>query len=176
MTGVVVVATNTTSVRVSWLAVQGLPQDGILTGYAVYYRSLPNTSKRQLDGFISQTFPPITNWGDITDLDPKGVYQLGVVAMVTIMGLVYSGEVVTSHTIIPDDAPTFIPGNGKDISTSVLAGSLVAEFVFLLVVMMIIVIAMVIYMRRRGLCHFPEPSNYSDAFDMSSKNTHSNHR
>ena len=109
VTGVVVVATNTTSVRVSWLAVQGLPQDGILTGYTVYYHSLPNTSQRQLDGFISQTFPPITNWGDITNLDPKGVYQLGVVAMVTIMGLVYSGEVVTSHTIIPGDAPTFIP-------------------------------------------------------------------
>ena len=114
VTGVVVVSTNTTSVRVSWLAVQGLPQDGILTGYTVYYPSLSNPLKRQLGGYINQTFPPTTNWGDITNLDPNGVYQFGVVAMVTIMGLVYSGEIVTSPTIIPGDAPTFIPGNGNE--------------------------------------------------------------
>ena len=81
VTGVVVVATNTTSVRVSWLAVQGLPQDGILTGYTVYYRSLPNTSKRQLGGYISQTFPPTTTSGDITNLSSNGVYKFSVVAM-----------------------------------------------------------------------------------------------
>eukprot|EP00731_Ephydatia_muelleri_P018865 Em0011g905a len=57
VTGVMVSAINTTSVRVSWLAVQ-LPPDGILTGYTVYYLSLPNTSKRQSGGYTNHTFSP----------------------------------------------------------------------------------------------------------------------
>ena len=106
VTGVMVVATNTTSVRVSWLAVQGLPQDGILTGYTVYYRSLPNTSKRQSGGYISQTFPPTTTSGDITNLSPNGVYQFSVVAMVTIAGQSYNGDIPSSGS----DTPTITPG------------------------------------------------------------------
>eukprot|EP00731_Ephydatia_muelleri_P018994 Em0011g1034a len=86
VTGVKVLAINTTSVRVSWLAVQ-LPPDGILTGYTVYYLSLPNTSKRQSGGYTNHTFPPTTTDGDINYLNPNGVYQFSVVAQVTIMEL-----------------------------------------------------------------------------------------
>ena len=106
VTGVKVVATNTTSVRVSWLAVQGLPQDSILTGYTVYYHSLPNSSKRQSGGYISQTFPPTTTWSDITNLSRNGVYQFSVVAMVTIAGLSYNGDIPSSG----GDTPTITPG------------------------------------------------------------------
>ncbi|KAL5479271.1 hypothetical protein EMCRGX_G022770 [Ephydatia muelleri] len=105
VTGVVVSAINTATVRVSWLAVP-LPPDGILTGYTVYYRSLPNTSKRQSGGYTSQTFPPTTTSGDITNLNPNDVYQFSVVVMVTIMGQLYSGEVDPSLAV----SPTTIPG------------------------------------------------------------------
>ena len=103
--GVVVVATNTTSVRVSWLAVQ-LPPDGTLTGYTVYYRSLPNTSKRQSGGYTSQTFPPCTTSGDITNLNPNIVYQFNVVAMVIIMGQLYITDVPPAWS----DSPTISQG------------------------------------------------------------------
>ena len=105
VTGVMVLAINTTSVRVSWLAVQ-LPPDGILTGYTVYYRSLPNTSKRQSGGYTNQTFPPTTTSGDINNLNPNDVYQFSVVALVTIMGQLYSGEMDTSLV----NTPTITPG------------------------------------------------------------------
>ena len=101
VTGVVVVATNTTSVRVSWLAVQWLPQDGILTGYTVYYRSLPNSAKRQSGEYISQTFPPTTTSGDIANLSPNGVYQFSVVAIVTIAGQLYNGDIPLSGSATP---------------------------------------------------------------------------
>ncbi|KAL5486594.1 hypothetical protein EMCRGX_G019096 [Ephydatia muelleri] len=104
VTGVVVLAINTTSVRVSWLAVQ-LPPDGILTGYTVYYLSLPNTSKRQSGGYTSHTFPPTTTSGDINNLNPNGVYQFSVVAQVTIMGQLYSGEMDTSLVNTPTTTP-----------------------------------------------------------------------
>eukprot|EP00731_Ephydatia_muelleri_P018844 Em0011g884a len=134
VSGVVVSAMNTTSVRVSWLAVQ-LPPDGILTGYTVYYLSLPNTSKRQSGGYTSHTFPPTTTWGDINNLNPNGVYQFSVVAQVTIMGQLYSGEMDTSLV----NTPTITPGSSNLVSTcncgGVLAGSLVAEFVVLAVAM-----------------------------------------
>ena len=106
VTGVVVVATNTTSVRVSWLAVQWLPQDGILTGYTVYYRLLPNTPKKQSGGYISQTFPPTTTSGNINNLNPNGVYQFSVVAMVTIAGQSYNGDISLSG----GDTPTITQG------------------------------------------------------------------
>ena len=92
------VATNTSSFRVSWLAPQ-FPQDGILTGYTVYYRSLPNASE-------IQTFPPTTTSGDITNLNANEAYQFGVVALVTVMGMLYSGEVNTSFA----DSLTITPG------------------------------------------------------------------
>eukprot|EP00731_Ephydatia_muelleri_P018993 Em0011g1033a len=134
VTGVVVSAINTTSVRVSWLAVQ-LPPDGILTGYTVYYLSLPNTSKRQSGGYTNHTFPPTTTSGDINNLNPNGVYQFSVVAQVTITGQLYSGEMDTSLV----NTPTITPGSSNLISTSyweaVLAGSLVTEFVVLAVAM-----------------------------------------
>ena len=98
VTGVVVSAISTTSVRVSWLAVQ-LPPDGILTGYTVYYLSLPNTSKRQSGGYTSHTFPPTTTSGDINNLNPNGVYQFSVVAQVTIMEQLYSREMDTSLAV-----------------------------------------------------------------------------
>eukprot|EP00731_Ephydatia_muelleri_P018909 Em0011g949a len=97
--GVGASAINTTSVRVSWLAVQ-LPPDGILTGYTVYYLSLPNTSKRQSGGYTNHTFPPTSTSGDINNLNPNGVYQFGVVAQVTIMGQLYSGEMDTSFYLL----------------------------------------------------------------------------
>ena len=108
VTGVVVSAINTTSVRVSWLAVQ-LPPDGILTGYTVYYLSLPNTSKRESDGYTSHTLPPTTTWGDINNLNPNGVYQFSVVAQVTIMGQLYSGETDTSLVITLIVTPGKVP-------------------------------------------------------------------
>ena len=108
VTGVVVSAINTTSVRVSWLAVQ-LPPDGILTGYTVYYLSLPNTSKRQSGGYTSHTFPPTTTSGDINNLNPNGVYQFSVVAQVTIMGQLYSGEMDTSLVNTPTITPGKVP-------------------------------------------------------------------
>eukprot|EP00731_Ephydatia_muelleri_P018991 Em0011g1031a len=150
VTGVVVSAMNTTSVRVSWLAVQ-LPPDGILTGYTVYYLSLPNTSKRQSGGYTSHTLPPTTTWGDINNLNPNGVYQFSVVAQVTIMGQLYSGETDTSLVI------TLIvtPVSSNLVSTSywggVLAGSLVTEFVVLAVAMVIIVFY---YERKRSYVTF----------------------
>ncbi|KAL5486538.1 hypothetical protein EMCRGX_G019032 [Ephydatia muelleri] len=98
VTGVVVSAISTTSVRVSWLAVQ-LPPDGILTGYTVYYLSLPNTSKRQSGGYTSHTFPPTSTSGDINNLNPNGVYQFSVVAQVTIMEQLYSRAMDTSLAI-----------------------------------------------------------------------------
>ena len=108
VTGVVVLAINTTSIRVSWLAVQ-LPPDGILTGYAVYYLSLPNTSKRQSGGYTSHTFLPTTTWGDINNLNPNGVYQFSVVAQVTIMGQLYSGEMDSSLVNTPTITPGKVP-------------------------------------------------------------------
>eukprot|EP00731_Ephydatia_muelleri_P025263 Em0017g346a len=92
VTGLVVSAINTTSVRVSWLAVK-LPSDGYLTGYTVYYHSLPNN---QSDGYQSQSFSPCTTSGDINDLNPNGVYQFSVAAEVAIMGQLYSGKVDAS--------------------------------------------------------------------------------
>eukprot|EP00731_Ephydatia_muelleri_P018869 Em0011g909a len=133
VTGVIVSAINTTSVRVSWLAVQ-LPPDGILTGYTVYYLSLPNTSKRQSGGYTSHTFPPTTTWGDINNLNSNGVYQFSVVAQVTIMGQLYSGEMDTSLV----NTPTITPG------------SLVAEFVVLAVAMETIILFVVIYLRKKS--------------------------
>ncbi|KAL5486530.1 hypothetical protein EMCRGX_G019023 [Ephydatia muelleri] len=113
VTGVVVSAINTTSVRVFWLAVQ-LPPDGILTGYTVYYFSLLNTSKRQSGGYTNHTFPPTTTWGDINNLNPNGVYQFSVVAQVTIMGQLYSGEMDTSLVNTPTITPgQSIPLNGQ---------------------------------------------------------------
>ena len=79
----------------SWLDVQ-LPHDGLLTGY---YRSLPNTSMMQSGGYISQTFPPTTTSGDITNLSPNGMYQFIVVAGVTILGQFYTGEVDLSLAV-----------------------------------------------------------------------------
>eukprot|EP00731_Ephydatia_muelleri_P018999 Em0011g1039a len=108
VTGVKVLAINTTSVRVSWLAVQ-LPPDGILTGYTVYYLSLPNTSKRQSGGYTNHTFPPTTTSGDINNLNPNGVYQFSVVAQVTIMGQLYSGEMDTSLVNTPTITPGKVP-------------------------------------------------------------------
>eukprot|EP00731_Ephydatia_muelleri_P018890 Em0011g930a len=149
VTGVVVSAINTTSVRVSWLAVQ-LPPDGILTGYTVYYLSLPNTSKRQSGGYTSHTFPPTTTWGDINNLNPNGAYQFSVVAQVTIMGQLYSGEMDTSLV----NTLTITPGSSNLVSTcncgGVLAGSLVAEFVVLAVAMVIINIFVIIYLRKKS--------------------------
>ncbi|KAL5486525.1 hypothetical protein EMCRGX_G019016 [Ephydatia muelleri] len=113
VTGVVVSAMNTTSVRVSWLAVQ-LPPDGILTGYTVYYLSLPNTSKRQSGGYTNQTFPPTSTSGDINNLNSNGVNQFSVVAQVTIMGQLYSGEMDTSLV----NTPTITPG--KVLLTAIL--------------------------------------------------------
>ncbi|KAL5486620.1 hypothetical protein EMCRGX_G019124 [Ephydatia muelleri] len=134
VTGVVVSAINTTSVRVSWLAVQ-LPPVGILTGYTVYYLSLPNTSKRQSGGYTSHTFSLTTTSGDINNLNPNGAYQFSVVAQVTITGQLYSGEIDTSLV----NTPTITPGSSNLVSTcncgGVLAGSLVAEFVVLAVAM-----------------------------------------
>eukprot|EP00731_Ephydatia_muelleri_P018910 Em0011g950a len=149
VTGVVVSAINTTSVRVSWLAVQ-LPPDGILAGYTVYYLSLPNTSKRQSGGYTSHTFPPTTTSGDINNLNPNGVYQFSVVAQVTIMGQLYSGEMDTSLI----NTPTTTPGSSNLISTSywgaVLAGSLVTEFVVLAVAMVTIILFVIIYLRKKS--------------------------
>ncbi|KAL5486522.1 hypothetical protein EMCRGX_G019013 [Ephydatia muelleri] len=108
VTGVMVLAINTTSVRVSWLAVQ-LPPDGILTRYTVYYLSLPNTSKRQSGGYTNHTFPPTTTSGDINNLNPNGVYQFSVVAQVTIMGQLYSGEMDTSLVNTPTITPGKVP-------------------------------------------------------------------
>ncbi|KAL5486605.1 hypothetical protein EMCRGX_G019107 [Ephydatia muelleri] len=102
---------------------------------SLYYLSLPNTSKRQLSGYTSHTFPPTTTWGDINNLNPNGVYQFSVVAQVTIMGQLYSGEMDTSLV----NTPTITPGSSNLVSTcncgGVLAGSLVAEFVVLAVAM-----------------------------------------
>ncbi|KAL5486528.1 hypothetical protein EMCRGX_G019020 [Ephydatia muelleri] len=158
VTGVVVSAINTTSVRVSWLAVQ-LPPDGILTGYTVYYLSLPNTSKRQSGGYTNHTFPPTTTSGDINNLNPNGVYQFSVVAQVTITGQLYSGEMDTSLV----NTPTITPGSSNLISTSyweaVLAGSLVTEFVVLAVAMVIIAFLIAMYKRKR-----------SDGFTIRTKN------
>ena len=99
VTGVMVSEINTTSVRVSWLAVQ-LPPDGILTGYTVYYLSLPNTSKRQSGGYTNQTFPPTSTYGYINNLNPNGVYQFSVVAQVNITGQLYSGVIPLSGSTI----------------------------------------------------------------------------
>ncbi|KAL5486614.1 hypothetical protein EMCRGX_G019117 [Ephydatia muelleri] len=149
VSGVVVSAMNTTSVRVSWLAVQ-LPPDGILTGYTVYFLSLPNTSKRQSAGYTNQTFPPTTTWGDINNLTPNGVYQFSVVAQVTIMGQLYSGEMDT--TLV--NTPTITLGSSNLVSTcncgGVLAGLLVAEFVVLAVAMVIIILFVIIYLRKKS--------------------------
>eukprot|EP00731_Ephydatia_muelleri_P012812 Em0007g122a len=147
--GVVVLAINTTSVRVSWLAVQ-LPPDGILTGYTVYYLSLPNTSKRQSGGYTSHTFPPTTTWGDINNLNPNGVYQFSVIAQMTIMEQLYSGEMDTSLV----NTPTITLGSSNLASTcncgGVLAGSLVAEFVVLAVAMVTIIVFVIIYLRKKS--------------------------
>eukprot|EP00731_Ephydatia_muelleri_P018864 Em0011g904a len=149
VTGVVVSVMNTTSVRVSWLAVQ-LPPDGILTGYTVYYLSLPNTSKRQSGGYTSHTFPPTSTSGDINNLNPNYVYQFSVVAQVTIMGQLYSGEMDTSLV----NTPTITPGSSNLASTcncgGVLAGSLVAEFVILAVAMVTIILFVIIYLRKKS--------------------------
>ena len=69
----------------------------------------------------------------------------------------------------PYTSPLFVAMLHHDISMSVLAGSLVAEFAGFLVIMVIFVVAMVIYMRRRGLCHLQTSTHHSDAFNMSSK-------
>eukprot|EP00731_Ephydatia_muelleri_P018842 Em0011g882a len=149
VSGVVVSAINTTSVRVSWLAVQ-LPPDGILTGYTVSYLSLPNTSKRQSGGYTNQTFPPTSTSGDINNLNPNGVYQFSVVAQVTITGQLYSGEMDTSLV----NTPTITPGSSNLVSTcncgGVLAGSLVAEFVVLVITMVIIILFVIIYLRDKS--------------------------
>ncbi|KAL5486600.1 hypothetical protein EMCRGX_G019102 [Ephydatia muelleri] len=164
VTGVIVSAINTTSVRVSWLAVQ-LPPDGILTGYTVYYLSLPNTSKRQSGGYTSHTFPPTTTWGDINNLNSNGVYQFSVVAQVTIMGQLYSGEMDTSLVNTPTITPGKVPlvtiyfkpmtcdfeGSSNLVSTcNCVTGSLVAEFVVLAVAMETIILFVVIYLRKKS--------------------------
>ena len=149
MTGVVVVYANSTSARVSWLDVQ-LPHDGLLTGYSVYYCSLPNTSMMQSGGYISKTFPPTTTSGDITNLSPNGMYQFIVVAGVTILGQFYTGEVdislaVNTHSIscspgsipvqtvtvnnVSDTPPTsfyrgMLAGTLRGVSSAVLVGAL----------------------------------------------------
>ena len=95
VTGVIVSAINTTSVRVSWHAVQ-LPPDGILKGYTVRYCSLPSSSISQRGEYTSQTFSPCTTSGDINNLDE---YQIYVVAEVTIMGWLYSGGIDASLAV-----------------------------------------------------------------------------
>ena len=151
MTGVVVVFTNSTSARVSWLAVQ-LPPDGLLTGYSVYYRSLPNTSKMQSGGYISQTFPPTTTSGDITNLSPNGMYQFIVVAEVTTLGQLYIGEVDTTLAVSkyysscsPDSTPvsdshsTPPPSSSRGELEHVLIGALVSVSVGLLLSIVIMI-------------------------------------
>eukprot|EP00731_Ephydatia_muelleri_P018839 Em0011g879a len=171
VTGVVVSAINTTSVRVSWLAVQ-LPPVGILTGYTVYYLSLPNTSKRQSGGYTSHTFSLTTTSGDINNLNPNGAYQFSVVAQVTITGQLYSGEIDTSLV----NTPTITPGSSNLVSTcncgGVLAGSLVAEFVVLAVAMVTIILFFIIYLRKKSIT-FPTrtktvPSDNCDVVTMKS--------
>ena len=169
VTGVVVVFTNSTSARVSWLAVQ-LPPDGLLTGYSVYYRSLPNTSMMQSGGYISQTFPPTTTSGDINNLSPNGMYQFIVVAGVTILGQFYSGEVDLSlavNTYSISCSPGSIPvqtvtvNNVSDTppTTSfyrgMLAGTLIgvssAVLVGALAIALIMVVTCILRKKRCGL-------------------------
>eukprot|EP00731_Ephydatia_muelleri_P018917 Em0011g957a len=101
--------------------------------------------KRQSGGYTSHTFPPTTTSGDINNLNPNGVYQFSVVAQVTIMGQLYSGEMDTSLV----NTPTITPGSSNLVSTcncgGVLAGSLVAEFVVLVVTMVIINLCIIMF-------------------------------
>ncbi|KAL5486467.1 hypothetical protein EMCRGX_G018950 [Ephydatia muelleri] len=152
--GVMVSAINTTSVLVSWLAVQ-LPPDGILTGYTVYYLSLPNTSKRQSGGYTNQTFPPTSTSGDINNLNPNGVYQFSVVAQVNITGQLYSGAIPSSgSTIATEGSPTSAAG-GAAIGGAVggviggLVGGVVGGVVLVLIAAAVVVV-IVILLRHKG--------------------------
>eukprot|EP00731_Ephydatia_muelleri_P019106 Em0011g1146a len=141
VTGVKVLAISTTSVRVSWLAVQ-LPPDGILTGYTVYYLSLPNTSKRQSGGYTNHTFPPTSTSGDINNLNPNGVYQFSVVAQVNITGQVYSGVIPSSgSTIATEGSPTSAAG-GAAIGGAV--GGVVGGVVLVLIVAAVVVVIVIL--------------------------------
>eukprot|EP00731_Ephydatia_muelleri_P019044 Em0011g1084a len=141
VTGVKVSAINTTSVRVSWLAVQ-LPPDGILTGYTVYYLSLPNTSKRQSGGYTSHTFPPASTSGDINNLNPNGVYQFSVVAQVNITGQLYSGVIPSSgSTIATEGSPTSAAG-GAAIGGAV--GGVVGGVVLVLIAAAVVVVIVIL--------------------------------
>eukprot|EP00731_Ephydatia_muelleri_P019051 Em0011g1091a len=133
VTGVMVSAISTTSVRVSWLAVQ-LPPDGILTGYTVYYLSLPNTSKRQSGGYTNQTFPPTSTSGDINNLNPNGVYQFSVVAQ----------SLLFPHDV--EGSPTSAAG-GAAIGGAV--GCVVGGVVLVLIAATVVVV-IVILLRRKG--------------------------
>ncbi|KAL5479762.1 hypothetical protein EMCRGX_G023335 [Ephydatia muelleri] len=97
VTGLVVSAINTTCVRVSWLAVQ-LPPDGYLTGYTVYYRSLPVSQSKQ---YTTLAFSRYATSGDINDLNPNYVYKFSVVAEVAIRGMeqLYRGKVIASLAV-----------------------------------------------------------------------------
>eukprot|EP00731_Ephydatia_muelleri_P018888 Em0011g928a len=150
VTGVMVSAINTTSVRVSWLAVQ-LPPDGILTGYTVYYLSLPNTSKRQSGGYTSHTFPPTSTSGDINNLNPNGVYQFSVVAQVNITGQLYSGVIPSSgSTIATEGSPTSAAG-GAVIGGAVgcVVGGVFGGVVLVLIAAAVVVV-IVILLRHKG--------------------------
>ena len=55
----------------------------------------------QRGGYTSHTFPLTSTSGDVNNLNPNGVYQFSVVAQVTIMGQLYSGEMDTSQVNTP---------------------------------------------------------------------------
>eukprot|EP00731_Ephydatia_muelleri_P018856 Em0011g896a len=121
--------------------------------------------------------PPVsvlvnTSSADINNLNPNGVYQFSVVAQVTIMGQLYSGEMDTSLV----NTPTITPGSSNLVSTcncgGVLAGSLVAEFVVLAVAMVTIILFFIIYLRKKSIT-FPTrtknvPSDNCDVITMKS--------
>ncbi|KAL5479268.1 hypothetical protein EMCRGX_G022767 [Ephydatia muelleri] len=152
ITELVPMTTYTFSVVCYTISAPGTPQQvqtstatihGILTGYTVYYRSLPNTSKMQSGGYTSQTFPPTTTSGDITNLNPNDLYQFSVAAMVTIMGQLYTGGILPSgcSTISPGGSPSSTAGSGAAI------GGAVGGAAFVIFVTMAILLLM---RRNRG--------------------------
>ena len=97
-----VLAINTTSVRMSWLAVQ-LPSGGI---HSVL--SFCSQHFKEAVGWIHQSHLP-SYLGDINNLNPNGVYQFSMVAQVTIMEQLYSGEMDTSLVNTPTITPGKVP-------------------------------------------------------------------
>ena len=166
--------TSASSVRVAWLAVQ-IPPDGILTGYSVYYScicsSLSNTSSNgQQIWYMAQTFPPTTTAEVITNLDPNGLHWFTVVAVVTISGQLYSGEVDTA--LVVNISLIHFSSGSTAVWTSVdalsntsasysggvleytLAGGLAAVFVVvMLTTATVIVVRVVILVRKRRCGH-----------------------